>query len=379
VWYYQSDDQLLFIRRGSGNTLWMFQNWPMRVIQTDLLGNELYSLHPTQGGPAPASSTPVNVPVITHDVSQMPSGNFLLLGAEVRQVKNFPTSETNPNAPAASAWVVGDTVIEVDPSGAILNEWSLLDLLQPTRVAYDSHWGAFPWLSPVSATKYDWSHANSVFYDPTDDGIMVSLRNQDVVFKFSRGTGNVLWLLGPPANWDPALPLLTIDSSQAEGTSFLWQYHQHNATITRSGTILLYDDGNYRASPFDGTVPTVPANSYSRAVEYAVDPTTMQIRQVWEYGPRPGQPGRLFTQLWGGAEEGPSTGNVLVTFGGVNVDSSGNFTNVDANSKTFGRIVEVTHTNAPQVLFNLTVGNPDPSYPYGWGVYQAALFPGVYP
>jgi len=59
-----------------------------------------------------------------------------------------------------------------------------------------------------------------------------------------------------------------------------WPYHTHAPSITPQGTILLFDNGNYRARPF---VPQfLPNKSYSRAVEYAIDTDNMSIRQVWE-------------------------------------------------------------------------------------------------
>ena len=50
------------------------------------------------------------------------------------------------------------------------------------------------------------------------------------------------------------------------------------------GTLLLLDNGNRRASPFDGTAPIPDAGNFTRAVEYEIDETAMQVRQVWDYG-----------------------------------------------------------------------------------------------
>ena len=53
--------------------------------------------------------------------------------------------------------------------------------------------------------------------------------------------------------------------------------------LTPAGTLLIFDNGNHRASPFDGTVPLLNDETYSRAVEYAVDEENMEVRQAWEY------------------------------------------------------------------------------------------------
>jgi arylsulfate sulfotransferase len=84
--------------------------------------------------------------------------------------------------------------------------------------------------------------------------------------------------------------------------------------ITPQGTLLIYDDGNFRASPFDSAVSDV--DNYSRAVEYDINEATMAVRQVWDYG-RTNNPARIFTDRVGNADWLAKSGNVLVTFGNV--------------------------------------------------------------
>ena len=67
----------------------------------------------------------------------------------------------------------------------------------------------------------------------------------------------------------------------AEG-EFDWQYHQHAAEMTASGSLILFDNGNYHALP-PRSRSTVE-ESHSRAVEYLIDEGTRTIRQVWTYG-----------------------------------------------------------------------------------------------
>jgi hypothetical protein len=92
-----------------------------------------------------------------------------------------------------------------------------------------------------------------------------------------------------------------------------WQFHQHDCSITPSGTILCFDNGNHRAHPFQP--PTRAAQSYSRGVEFAVDEGNMTVRQVWSYGERPSE--RLYAGFQGGAMRLPQTGNTVITYGGI--------------------------------------------------------------
>src|SRR6185436_2743399 len=111
----------------------------------------------------------------------------------------------------------------------------------------------------------------------------------------------------------------------------------------------------YRASPFDGTTPLADVNNFSRAVEYSIDETSMEIQQVWEYGPQREEP--LYAGFIGDVDWMQSTGNVKVTFGGVSVIDG-----VPAPDFGYGtvmaRIVEVPHVPQPQAVFELMVYDP---------------------
>ena len=111
---------------------------------------------------------------------------------------------------------------------------------------------------------------------------------------------------GAPA-WQPYL-------LNPVGTPFAWQYGATCADLTPQGTLLLFDNGNFRASPFAASVPD-PTN-YSRAVEYQINEHTMEVSQVWDYG-RTNVAQRLYVDHEGNAEPEPQTGNVLIDFSSV--------------------------------------------------------------
>ena len=57
------------------------------------------------------------------------------------------------------------------------------------------------------------------------------------------------------------------------------------------------------------------AESYSRAVEFAVDEANGTVRQVWSYGEPPAE--QIYAGFQGGAMRLPKTGNTFITYGGV--------------------------------------------------------------
>ena len=300
-----------------------------------------------------------------HDMFPMQDGNYLSLSLEKVIISNYPTSETDPAAPRQTLEVTSDGVVEFRPDGSLKSLWHLHEMLDPIRIAYDSTKPGFPLFDSP-----DWSHSNAVFHDPTDDSILVSIRHQDAVIKFSRATGQLIWILGPHANWGPEFQPYLL---QPVGAPFEWQYHQHAVKVTPSGTILLFDNGNYRASPFDGQIPQSMLQSYSRAVEYAVDEDTMQVRQVWEYGTDVAW--RMFSTSQGDADFMPQTGNVVLTLSDTQHIAGAPTANWGLGF-AHTAILEVNHNTPAEKLLDLRIYDTSPNS-RTW-VYRSERIPSLY-
>lgn len=319
--------------------------------QIDMLGNTTLVLTLEDPGTA-----------LHHDLQRTPMGTYLSLSREPVEVPDFPTSATDPDAPTATTFVTDEPVVEFLPDGTLRRKWMLTDLLHPTRIGYDS-------LNP-SAHGADWVHANAVVYDPGDDSMIVSARHQDAVFKFSRATGDLVWIIANHDNWPVEfLPFLF----NPVGVPFRWQYHQHASMITADGTIVLFDNGNYRASPFDGNPRLNNLQTFSRGVEYEIDEDTTEIRQVWEYGENIED--RLFAGYWCDADWQPTTGNVLMTFGAVGFVGGVSSGNLGLGS-THTRIIETTDDVVPVVVFALILHDPGGA---NVTVYRSERIPSLYP
>jgi arylsulfate sulfotransferase len=307
-----------------------------------------------------------NLPLDSHEGLPTDHGTILYLNTASRQVNNFPTSTTNPAAPLVTTNVQYDRIVEISiTNGTVLNVWSPIDVLDPTRIDYSG--------LAYTPQGFDAEHANAITEDPRDDSLIVSMRNQDAVIKFSRSTGQLKWILGPHENWGPAWQpyLLT-----PVGQPFEWNYAQHAPIITSRGTLLLYDDGNYRASPFD--TPLANSNTYSRAVEFNIDETNMTVTQVWDYGRT--NDDRLFTGFVGSTYELPQTGNILINYGFVSL-SNGVPINPFSPGALMLRLKEVTHDPNPEVVLDIAFfdfQNTSPTYT-GSGAYRTHWIPDLYP
>jgi len=308
-----------------------------------------------------------------HDAAMLPSGNLLALSTELREIAGYPTDETDLEAPTETANVVGDRVIEFAPDGTMVGSWSMLDVVDPSRIGYTSLSGFWngQYAGVAGATR-DWSHGNAVVLDAASDALVVSLRHQDAVVKVRRATGELVWILGNHDNWRApwSAKLLT----PLEGLS--WQYHQHAAKVLPGGNILLYDNGNFRASPPATRLPA--EDNHSRAVEFAVNEAAMTVAQVWSYG---GPADEIFySPFICDADRLPVTGNVLITDGGRVVDGDGTPSDLPAaeGNHTWARLVEVTHTTPAVKVWEVQIGNPDPDSE-SWTVYRSERLPGLYP
>jgi arylsulfate sulfotransferase len=353
VWYYRSTGSIGALSQTRRGTLLFLE--ATDAVEIDMLGNRLARWHATGAGIAaqPGENIPVATNLFHHEILELPGGNLLTLSHALRQVDSFPSSETNPAAPPAPANLVGDTVVEFARDGRIVHEWSLLDLLDTQRIGYDALAGFWDstYRRTYGATR-DWTHANSVTYDAQDDSFVVSLRSQDAVVKINRSDGKLVWIFGAPGGWRAPW-----DSKLLRGPdTMLWPYHQHAAAITSRGTLMLFDNGNHRTLPFNPKQRV--EESYSRAVEYAIDARGLTTSEVWSYGAPTDE--RFFSGTLGGAELLPTTGNVLISDGARQTGTS-----------RWARIVEVTHAKPAQKVFELIVGDPSRPNAGGWSVYRA--------
>lgn len=350
---YQLDDGNLFIHE---------QPPANQFVEMDLLGNTIRTWTP-----------PAGYPINSHDGFITGHGTILYLSDVSAVVTNFPNVSLPIQANTATNWSLKTVTVDDNPvveisatNGALLHVWSPLGILDPTRLTYLS--GDFP-----SSFGLDTEHANAVLEDTNDNSIIVSQRDENAIYKFSRATGQLIWILAPHEGWPTSLQryLLT-----PVGTPFEWCYGQHAPELTPQGTLLVFDDGEWRASPFDPKLPD--PDNYSRAVEYSIDETNMTVSQVWDsYDSGQGGGDRIYSSIMGDADWLPQHRNILATYAWVNYL---NGALLNTNGALMARIVEYTHDPVPQVVFDLSFydyTNTAKSY-LGYYCYRSDRIPDLY-
>ena len=371
VWYYWTDHLVGDARRlGNGSILYQ-SGRDGRIYEIDMLGNVISQW--TSDRTFEELVLPGNIPVDTdtfhHDAFETASGNILAISSELRNFDDFPSS-TDPDASRLTSEVVGDILVEFGRDGQLLREVRLLDVLDPLRISYNSL-GAGYWTSvygqPEGLPRRDWAHTNAVVMDASETYAIASMRHQDAVVKINMDTGELVWILGDHGGWGPEWQEYLLESVG----DLVWPYHQHAPMITPAGNILMFDNGNNRAVAFEERVPI--EDSFSRAVEYAVDEDNMTVTQVWSYGGGP-EDETYFANFVSDADWMPQTGNVLIDFGGLVSDDEGQF--VAGGTHNWTRIVEVTHETPARKVFELFVNAAPPD---GWFSFRAERIPSVYP
>ena len=364
VWTYRIGEAVGDVRRlANGNLLYVADG---RICEIDLLGEtraEWYAGGRWEDRAPPPGALEVAAGMFHHAAIELPCGNLLACSMEIREIDGFPATEDDPQGGAETARVVGDVIVEFARDGTVVNEYRLLDLLDPRRVCYGSR-GAY-WVRRGFPDTRDWSHVNALAHDGADDGIIVSVRHQDCLIKIDRASGELVWILGDHAGWRTPWA----EKLLAPAPGLEWPYHQHDCSITPAGTLLCFDNGNHRAVPFAPGMPE--AECYSRAVEFAVDRDRRRVRQIWARGRADDG---TYSCFQSGACRLPSTGNTYVNYGGVcSVDG------VPSDRLDQGhcglRQVEVTQAPRGEVVFELTVNDDSAENAVAYSSFRAEHLP----
>jgi len=371
VWYYETDHAVDESRRlRNGNLL--YRNFRTELYEIDMLGNVVnHWVASAARDDVPASAISVDTDTFHHDVLEMPSGNLLALSSELRDVDAYPTSLENLDAAWAPATIIGDVLVEFRPdTGEIIRQWNFLDYFEPTRMGYGSMDTGFyvpVYGDRLGDTGYDWAHSNGIEYDADDDSAIVSFNHQSLVLKLDLSRNEIVWMLGNHEGW----PQTWSDHLLEPVHELEWSWHQHAPEITPDGTLLIYDNGPFRALPPNPQV--LPPEAYSRAVEYRIDDTARTVEEVWSYG---GQGEEwFFSGFVSDADWLPETDNILLANGGHIRLPDGSPGVWDFGNHQWASFVEVTHSSPAEKVWEVVIDDPA----RGWQAFRAERLPNLYP
>jgi hypothetical protein len=182
-----------------------------------------------------------------------------------------------------------------------------------------------PNMRPAGGGAGDWMHINSLsflgpnqWYDAGDerfrpDNIIWCARETDITAIIDKGTGEIVWQIGPDYNRSPEL---------IELGWIIGQHHAHMIPkgLPGEGNILIFDNGGWAGygapNPASPTGFMNALRDYSRVLEF--DPTTLKV--VWQYTPTeagfvmPVDGNRFYSPFISSAQRLPN-GNTMITEG----------------------------------------------------------------
>jgi hypothetical protein len=183
------------------------------------------------------------------------------------------------------AQVAADVILEVEegadddtPTREVIN--FLDSYKEPTTDCPHQQMNAY------GTTAYDWTHMNSIMYDPLDEAYFVQSKLMNTLFKVDRESGEILWEMGG------------LDSDFTAIGDDVWWTHGHLSHIWKGGMVL-----------FDNNYHNEPEEDVSRIVEYAFDEETRTVEKVFDYY----DPEDRFIPMIGDVKKLPN-GNYLVSW-----------------------------------------------------------------
>ncbi len=206
-----------------------------------------------------------------HELQWLPNGHALLLGLDP-QIVNMAAIVPGGNPYAT---VIGMLIQELDQNKNVVFQWRTFDHFQITDATHED----------LTASTIDAVHANAIDVD-TDGNLLLSSRHLDEITKINRQTGDIIWRMGGKNNQ------FTFTNDSIEFS------HQHSIRRTPTGTLIMFDDGNFHT-------PQV-----SRAVEYTMDTTSKTVTRVWQFHHTP----ETYAFAMGSVQR-LSNGNTLIGWG----------------------------------------------------------------
>ena len=249
-------------------------------------GDASYEEHRLDGSKVGALSA-VGVPTDFHELQELPDGHLLVEGYRPRRHVDLTAYGRSSDA------TVYDAVIqEITREGDVAWHWT-----SRGRIGFSEarRWwprlGGPPRKRPPSEPGYDAVHLNSIA--PDGDGLVISARHTDAIYRIDRATGRIDWKLGGTRTAES----LSIVGDPRYGAKTFGG--QHDARVLADGSVTVFDNGTGRGRP-------------PRAVRYSIDTearTATMVEQVTE--------GAAPRSQWGGSARRLPGGDWVTAWGGL--------------------------------------------------------------
>jgi hypothetical protein len=162
---------------------------------------------------------------------------------------------------------------EIDRGGNVLQDWDLGEIIG----GYMQSQGDDPDLFVRPGT--DWFHMNASTYDPSDDSVIVSSR-ENFVIKLDYQTKQIKWIFGDPTKYWFTFPSLRAKALTL--SSGLYPIGQHGVSVIGPHQLLLFNNG-YPSFRQPTGAPSGDSRNYSAVVAYSIDEANRTVTQDWSF------------------------------------------------------------------------------------------------
>ncbi|MGY3887631.1 aryl-sulfate sulfotransferase [Aeromonas aquatica] len=162
---------------------------------------------------------------------------------------------------------------EIDRNGTVIKEWDIGKIFSEYMLQEGD--------DPRNFVRdgVDWFHMNAATYDPADDTLLISSRENFVV-KLDYNTGKIIWLLGDETkHWHsyPSLQKLALSLSTGQTP-----IGQHALSITQNGQLILFNNGLRSLNNPLGTPAGIDLAT-SQAAIFDIDSQNRTGQMAWNF------------------------------------------------------------------------------------------------
>jgi len=315
-WYSSLPGRLIFNPLSNGNYIQITKKPDADqyndLLETDLLG-KVYNAYEINIEEYERGN------LIHHDVIEVPSGNLLATTHE-------PNGE-----------YIEDFMHEIDrETGETTQEINVRELF-PSE-AYEEYDGK-------NADLNDWFHQNAIWYDESDNSILISGRSQDLIMKMSYPDAEIKWILAEDEEWpedyeDYLLEPINDVKFPAGQHAMKILDRPEDQENDHIKNVILFDNNTIITRGNEDV-----NEDYSRAVLYEINEEDMTVEEIWSYGEERGED--FFSDIVGNVQYLYETDHVLLTSGAIEDETS--------PTGIAGRVVEVDTEDDANVIFEVKV------------------------
>jgi hypothetical protein len=170
---------------------------------------------------------------------------------------------------------IQSTVIEMTDDGTLLHTWDFAQILADYMRAHGDDPSGF--VRPGE----NWLHINSQIYDPSDDTLVISSREQ-FVLKIGYDSHDIVWILGDPTKYWNTFPSLSAKGLKIGPKGAYVPIGQHDIKFDQQGDLLLFNNG-MRTMNLPPGAPPGASRHFSVASAYRIEATKMKAEETLRY------------------------------------------------------------------------------------------------